>query len=705
MSSVFFEKILNPNSAEIEYFVENVWGPIVHYYIWKLDLTLRVITQKRKAKVLFCFRSGIRILDLMITYYKSAEKDIDFDFDLFKISRFIALKILLYRNKKLGSYFANLYYPNPIELYTALTGKKKHITSYNDIYDDEEIYSILKHEHDKFNYYINNIAQGYKDLILVDEGWKGGIHIPLSLSYSKWNFITLYFGKMKLYELPKAQNKQSNNIFGIIFESDDDKYDPQKLETCFLLHKHWVESFFEPSDIPSIKRIDEGSQVNISEVLEKANNHKDYVDNIYTLTKKYIENFAKYPISKILKRYNEALKDINRMIIYPDIVDVKLLKGKFRHHDMGRVGGLYTLVPPYNRFPGDNPERRISESLWPFGQATLEYIDDVILRRTIQDELLKRVSKTHESKYFSEHIEKINSQIDRKIFQEEIKYDPKRKTAIIMRTKDRPILLKRAIESVASQTLKNYELIIVNDGGKISNVINAIKSSYIDPSRIIIISHAKSRGMEAASNAGINASESKYIAIHDDDDMWKPEFLQKTVEFLELYSDKYKGVITKSFYISEKVHLSGEIEEIYRIPFHDWVSRLPLAEILIQNLFPPIAFLYHRDMWKLLGGYDESLPVLGDWDFNIRFLVEANIGIINEYLAEYRVREDPGSLYLSSLSAGRTLHNEYYAILRNKYLRLAEKNSKYLALSILMNIAYNQEDIRRRINSILEGLK
>jgi glycosyltransferase involved in cell wall biosynthesis len=53
--------------------------------------------------------------------------------------------------------------------------------------------------------------------------------------------------------------------------------------------------------------------------------------------------------------------------------------------------------------------------------------------------------------------------------------------------------------------------------------------------------------MEAASNAGIAACDSDYIVIHDDDDSWCPDFLERTVAFLDgPEGARYGGVATHS---------------------------------------------------------------------------------------------------------------------------------------------------------------
>src|SRR5690606_34179934 len=100
--------------------------------------------------------------------------------------------------------------------------------------------------------------------------------------------------------------------------------------------------------------------------------------------------------------------------------------------------------------------------------------------------------------------------------------------AIITRTKNRPLLLQRAAESVASQTYPNYVWTIVNDGGDEALVRKVVEASRVDRRKIILVSNRDSLGMEAASNAGIANCRSDFIVIHDDDDSWEPTFLEET---------------------------------------------------------------------------------------------------------------------------------------------------------------------------------
>src|SRR5919112_1932342 len=103
---------------------------------------------------------------------------------------------------------------------------------------------------------------------------------------------------------------------------------------------------------------------------------------------------------------------------------------------------------------------------------------------------------------------------------------PSARVAIVMRTRNRSLLLDRAIRDVLAQSFTDWLLVLVNDGGRtgeVDPVVEKYSSELGD--RVLVIHHEVGRGMEAASNAGIKASGSEYIAVHDDDDKWHPDFL------------------------------------------------------------------------------------------------------------------------------------------------------------------------------------
>ena len=238
------------------------------------------------------------------------------------------------------------------------------------------------------------------------------------------------------------------------------------------------------------------------------------------------------------------------------------------------------------------------------------------------------------------------------------------KIAIITRTLNRPILLRRAAKSILNQNFKDYCWVVINDGDQepVEKIVNEF-----DQNKVILIHNPKPVGMEAAANMGLKASESEYVVIHDDDDTWHPHFLKKTISYLDSKSssDIQQGVITHCVVLKEKIS-NNSIEIKEKFPFNTWMTEVSLYRMLGSNTFPPICFIYRRKVLKEIGYYDESIPVLGDWEFNIRFLLKYDIGLIPEILAYYHHRE---GLHTNTVLGDHESHLYYGNLLRNRYLR------------------------------------
>jgi len=214
----------------------------------------------------------------------------------------------------------------------------------------------------------------------------------------------------------------------------------------------------------------------------------------------------------------------------------------------------------------------------------------------------------------------------------------------------------------------------VNDAGDrapIAVIANRASEEGID---VKVIYREKSIGMEAASNNGVRQSESTYIVIHDDDDTWAPEFLEKTVGYLD-ENPGLPGVITWANRIDEI--LEGDFIHSKDVsPYNHGLKNIYLSDLAVENRFPPISFLFRRSIYDKVGGFDEDLPVLGDWDFHLKVLMEGDIHVLPHVLANYhfRVNLEKGNIYGNTVTSGMDKHVLYDAIYRNKKLREDIKN-------------------------------
>lgn len=260
------------------------------------------------------------------------------------------------------------------------------------------------------------------------------------------------------------------------------------------------------------------------------------------------------------------------------------------------------------------------------------------------------------------------------------------KVAVITRTKNRPFLLERALKSVMGQSFGDLLMVIVNDGGDVRPIESLVeKHKELIKGRIKIIDNQTSVGMERASNKGIRASKSEYIAMLDDDDTWHPDFLKETINRLE--NSEYKGVVTGSEIIQEIIE-DETVKTVGSTRFAPEISQIRLFNLSGVNQFPNNSFVYVREVLAKIGDYDQEAPVLGDWDFNRRFLSLYDIGFIDKPLANYHHRYSEKGPMGNSLSS----HAEIYTKLLNRYLR-DDLNKGVFGLGVLANLSSSHREI------------
>jgi glycosyltransferase involved in cell wall biosynthesis len=252
---------------------------------------------------------------------------------------------------------------------------------------------------------------------------------------------------------------------------------------------------------------------------------------------------------------------------------------------------------------------------------------------------------------------------------------PFARVAVIMRTKDRPLLLRRAIESVLAQTFGDWLLVVVNDGGSPASVELALAPhERALRGRLLVLNHPVPLGMQTAANAAIAACDSEFVVVHDDDDGWDPSFLARTVAHLDErgWNGRLAGVVTWSQVIVEEIAEDGEIAVRDRWTFNPDLRALSLVDLAVENRFPPISFLFRRAALEAVGPFRERYSVLGDWDFHLRVLARFEVDVIPEPLANYHHRaQGTTGDYGNSVHAQTWLHEAKRVELLNDAVREA----------------------------------
>lgn len=194
--------------------------------------------------------------------------------------------------------------------------------------------------------------------------------------------------------------------------------------------------------------------------------------------------------------------------------------------------------------------------------------------------------------------------------------------AVIIPTFNRAQLLPRAIESVLSQTWRDFELYIIDDGSTDGTPdLPIIKNP--NP-RLRFIRYDKNRGVSFARNAGVRETGSPWIAFLDSDDEWLPQKLEKQMA----YASARPGIMlnqTKEFWIRNGIRVNPP-------KTHEKSCGDLFAASLRRCMITPSSVMLKRELFQSIGGFNESLFACEDYDLWLRITCCNRIGFVDEYL-------------------------------------------------------------------------
>jgi len=245
--------------------------------------------------------------------------------------------------------------------------------------------------------------------------------------------------------------------------------------------------------------------------------------------------------------------------------------------------------------------------------------------------------------------------------------------SVIVRTKDRPKLLREAVDSIRA-TGYPAEIVVVNDGGKQPDIRD-----------VRLVHHAQSAGRSEAMNRGVRAAKSAFIAFLDDDDLYYPEHLATLTaaargsQHAAWYSDAVSAFV--------RIGSTGEYETHSRMRiFGDDFDR---EQLVADNYIPLPTLLIPRETFLDLGGFDPAFDLFEDWDFLIRLSQRGTLVHVPRITCEIRHIEGSGSITLES--------PEGSARFREAKLQVWKKHATLLDENVFANVLERQ---KRRITTV-----
>ncbi len=208
--------------------------------------------------------------------------------------------------------------------------------------------------------------------------------------------------------------------------------------------------------------------------------------------------------------------------------------------------------------------------------------------------------------------------------------------SVVIPSYNREKVIARSIGSVLNQTWKEFEVIVVDDASSddTARVVTSIKDS-----RIRYIRLEENKGAGGARNAGVGMAKYDYIAFQDSDDEWLPTKLEKQMEKMLEHGADY-GMIYCRFGGKKRDSEQRFIFPSYQDFPKEVLSGDMLQRLLRQNVIGTPVMLLKKACFKAVGGFDEQLRCLEDYEFALRFAARYRIGFVDECLLEVHKEEN-----------------------------------------------------------------
>ena len=203
--------------------------------------------------------------------------------------------------------------------------------------------------------------------------------------------------------------------------------------------------------------------------------------------------------------------------------------------------------------------------------------------------------------------------------------------SVIMATCNGERFLKLAVESILTQTFKEFEFLIVNDKSTDSTP-DILKAFSLKDKRIKVITNQENLGLTKSLNKALALAQGKYIARMDDDDISLKERLQKQFDFMESHKEiALCGSL--SFVIDERGVVIGE----KNLALDDKALN---KKLLFNNQLVHSAWFLRANVLKEIGYYNEQFKKAQDYELLFRIATKYKVCNLSEKLIKWRKREN-----------------------------------------------------------------
>ncbi|MFQ5714308.1 MAG: glycosyltransferase family 2 protein [Candidatus Scalinduaceae bacterium] len=201
--------------------------------------------------------------------------------------------------------------------------------------------------------------------------------------------------------------------------------------------------------------------------------------------------------------------------------------------------------------------------------------------------------------------------------------------SVIIHTYNNEKFIGETIKSVLSQTYKDYEIIVVDDGS--TDNTRAALLPYMDKIRYY---YKENGGIASAKNAGIKLSKAKFIAFFDHDDLWVPDKLKMQMEYFN--KNPQAGLVYSKYTTFRD---GKKLRTKPKKGYSGWI----FAKLLSKSIIQTSTVMVKKECLDAIGPFDESFALADEYDLFLRIARKFQCGFIDKELTKYRVHNSNAS--------------------------------------------------------------
>jgi hypothetical protein len=200
--------------------------------------------------------------------------------------------------------------------------------------------------------------------------------------------------------------------------------------------------------------------------------------------------------------------------------------------------------------------------------------------------------------------------------------------SVILPTYNRRDLLPRSLDSMARQTYRSFEVVLVDNGGE---PVQDIADRYSFVRRIRV---EQNRGCCGGFNIGLDHACGEYVMFLTDDDRYFPNALEDLVASVKRAGTKVAHGNTVVRFIDQK-NDGSEYLKGYRVMFSAVMNR---TDLLYEGELLLPAGIYEKSIFDELGKWDESIPQQADYELLVRISRKYDFAYVDRPIFEFSYR-------------------------------------------------------------------